>query len=309
MRTVLLLAVLCLLAGCAQAGDPIPPDGLVSRTVVSPGKEQIVVRGGGRAVSALVLLPDNAGAGMPPLLLAIHNFAGDAKGFAELIHAERLRQKGIVVLLPQAAGWVGQWQGPGITLLDPTAWLAASRADDVEALTRLLTVARGLYGTDPANLNVAGFSQGATLALQETRRLDALQPGIVRRLFLVAGSAVVPLDASLATPGTDIVTYQPGYNGPQAVANFLAGEPDETQFVRAIIDAKGCAYGSRTAADGVITSTLKCRDGRSLTHIYEANGEHSWPGQAAKFDSWLMGRGSRSRVDFTALIAAAITGK
>jgi hypothetical protein len=58
----------------------------------------------------------------------------------------------------------------------------------------------------------------------------------------------------------------------------------------------------------VVTTTYQCRDGRSLTHVYEANGEHSWPRQDEKFDSWLMGRGSGSAVDFTDLIAAAISG-
>jgi poly(3-hydroxybutyrate) depolymerase len=308
MKCVLLLAALCLLAGCADQGDPAPGDGLVGRTDVSPGQQRIVVRGGGRAVAALVLLPDTAGVGRPPLLLAIHNFGGDAEGFAELIHAEALRRKGIVVVLPQAAGWIGQWQGPGITLLDPFTWPGASRPDDVAALMELLTAARGLYATDPANTNVVGFSQGATLALQVTRRLDALRSGTVRRLFLAAGSAALPLDASLEMPGTDIVIYQPGHNGPQAIANFLAGEPGEPRFVRAIIDAKGCAYGTQSARDGVVTSTLGCRDGHALTHLYEPAGEHAWPGQDAKFDSWLTGRGSGSHVDFTALIGAAITG-
>jgi hypothetical protein len=58
----------------------------------------------------------------------------------------------------------------------------------------------------------------------------------------------------------------------------------------------------------VVTTNYQCRDGRSLTYVYEANGEHSWPRQDEKFDSWLMGRGSGSALDFTDLIAATISG-
>jgi predicted esterase len=299
-----------MLAGCTEAGGTVPSDGLVSHTAVAPDKEEVVVQGGGRAIQSLVLLPSgDTPDAKHPLLLAIHNFAGDHSGFTELIHAERLRKQGMVIVLPQAAGWVAQWEGPGLTLLDPFLWLDATQHDDVAGLIETLAAVLRRYPLDPADVNVVGFSQGATVALQLTRALDARRPGAVRRLFLVAGSAGLPLDGSLAMPGTDVVTYQPGHNGPQAVANFMAGEPDERQVVGAIIDAKGCASGSQSEAAGVVTTNYQCRDGRSLTYAYEAAGEHSWPRQDEKFDSWLMGRGSGSAVDFTGLIAAAVGGK
>ena len=296
----LLVAAQCLLLGCA-AGSTLP-DGLVSRTAASPTREEITVNGGGRTIRSLVLLPDERHGEAPPLLLAIHNFAGDASGFAELIHAERLRSQGIVVVLPEAAGWIAQWHGPQITLLDPFS----AGVDDVAGLAQTLAVVRTLYGIDSANINIVGFSQGATLALQETRRLDASRPGTVRRLFLVAGSAGRPLDDTLAVKGTDVITYQPGHNGPQAIANFMTGQPGERRFIGALIEAKGCVFASQTDTGGVVTSVFKCADGRSLTHIYEANGEHSWPRQDRKFDSWLMGRGSGSEVDFTDIIGHLI---
>lgn len=80
-------------------------------------------------------------------------------------------------------------------------------------------------GANPDDINVAGFSQRVTVALELTRRLDRQHPGVVRCLFLAVGSAAVPLDASLALRGTDLIAYQPAHNGPQAVANVLTGEP------------------------------------------------------------------------------------
>jgi len=273
---------------------------------MSPGQERLLVAGGGRVVESLVLLPDGASRADRPLLLAIHNFSGDSAGFAELIHAERLRRSGIVVVLPQAAGWIAQWQGSGITLLDPFLWFGP-RIDDVGGLAQTLAVAQALYGVDPNNTNVVGFSQGATLALQLTRWLDTQRPGAVRRLFLVAGSAALPLDAGLAVEGTDVVAYQPGRNGPQEVANVLAGEPNQASVVRTMADAKGCAVAARNEVAGVQTTRYRCRDARTVTLMFEPAGEHAWPRQDRKFDNWLTGSGSGAQVDFTDVILNSLS--
>jgi poly(3-hydroxybutyrate) depolymerase len=296
-----------LLTACATISTPGPPGELISRTPISAGAEWIVVRGGERNIRSLVLLPDDYAEGRDyPLLVAIHNFAGNAEGFAGLIHAERLRARGIILLLPEAGGRIPDWQGPGLTLLARAYGADGDRVDDVAGVAVSLRVAEGLYRVAPDQINVAGFSQGATLALGLTRRLDAARPGGVRRLFMVAGSAAGPLDASLALPGTDLVAYEPGRNGPQAFANWLTGEPAERVFLPRILQAKACTQRSQALSAGIDRRDYRCADGGAVIHLFEATGEHAWPGQDVKDDSWLTGKGSTSKIDFTNLIAETI---
>jgi len=312
----LAIAVSCAsLLGCAEADVAprsalemsVPPSDLVGREAVSPTEERIRVRGDGREIPAIVLLPDDYGRRQTyPAVLAVHNFGSGPGDFAGLIDAERLRRAGVIVILPQAAGLVAEWQGPGISLTFARRGEDGRPVDDIAGLIKLSSVAQDIYRVDPADLNLAGFSQGATLALELTRQLDVQRPGTVRRVFAVAGSVVNADRDTLAFPGTDIVHYEPGRNGLQVLANLRTGEPAEAAFMPWIVAAKGCELRGHTDTDGVDTQIYSCRDGRNLTRIYEQYGEHAWPGQAAKYDIWLFGRGSISQVKFTELMLSQI---
>jgi poly(3-hydroxybutyrate) depolymerase len=290
--------------------DRGPPGALVSRSQTSPVEEQIVVNGGGRDIPAVVLLPaDYDAAGAPrPLVVALHNFAGNAPGFADLIHADRLTARGIVVLLPQAGGRTApDWQGPGLTLLGPAITPDGRRVNDIEGVARLIAVAQGLYRLKPDDVNVLGFSQGATLALALTRHLDAARPGAVRRLFLAAGSLASPPDDTLALQGTDIVAYEPGHNWLQVMADFRTGEPLERVFWPELLRIKGCQDDeAQPGFPGLQEHSYRCAGDTRALHIFEPDGEHAWPGQDARYDSWFTGRGSISKLDFTTLIADTI---
>jgi poly(3-hydroxybutyrate) depolymerase len=301
---ILMAAAFGALFGCAPADKP----GLVSRAVISPVEEVLFVNGGGRTVRSIVLLPDDYNTRRAyPILFAVHNFAGNARGFAELIHAERLREQGMVIVLPEAAGRIPEWQGPGITITVPT-WQPASnvRIDDVSGLAETLRVVLESYRVIPDDVNIVGFSQGATVALELTRTLDEVRPASVRRVFAVAGSLAETGDTGLSFAGSDLVAYEPGRNGPQDIANFLTGEPSEHVFIPEIIRVKKCMLETSDASAYVERRRYRCEDGRRLVHILEPRGEHSWPGQDPKFDSSLMGRGSISQVDFTSIISHEI---
>jgi poly(3-hydroxybutyrate) depolymerase len=170
----------------------------------------------------------------------------------------------------------------------------------------LLNAVPEIYGIDGQDVNLAGFSQGATMVFELARQLDTQHRGAVRRVFAVAGSVVGADHRTFAFSGTDIVHYEPGRNALQKLANFVTSEPLETEFMPWIIDAKGCELRERTTVDGVDTQIYVCRDGRSVTRIYEQYGEHAWPGQAAKYDIWLLGSGSLSHVKLTDLMISAI---
>lgn len=265
------------------------------------------MRGDGREVPAIVLLPDNYGAREHyPMVLAIHNFGGGPRRIAGMMDAERLRRAGIIVILPQAAGLVSEWQSPGITLTVAQRGADGQPIDDILGLVNVLDAARQSYRIDGGDVNLAGFSQGATVVLELTRQLDLEHPGTVRRVFAVAGSVVAADRRTLALSGTDIVHYEPGRNGMQNLANFLTSEPAEAEFMPWIIAAKEGRLREHTTADGVDTQIYDGRDGRSITRIYEQFGEHAWPGQATKYDIWLFGRGSISNVKLTDLMLSEI---
>ena len=285
----------------------MPRSAIVGRELVSPTEERIRVRGDGREIPAIVLLPDNyQPRARYPLVLAVHNFGGGPWRIAGMMDAERLRKAGIIVIVPQAAGLVAEWQGPGITLTLPRHGPDGRPVDDIAGLMALLAAAPEIYGIDGQDVTLAGFSQGATMVFELARQLDLQRPGAVRRVFAVAGSVVGADHRTLAFSGTDIIHYEPGRNGLQKLANFVTGEPPETEFMPWIIDAKGCELREHTTVDGVDTQIYACRDGRSVTRIYEQYGEHAWPGQAAKYDIWLLGSGSLSHVKLTDLMISAI---
>jgi poly(3-hydroxybutyrate) depolymerase len=303
------------LFGCAEADvaprsmleASVPRSAIVGRELVSPTEERIRVRGDGREIPAIVLLPDNY---QPrtryPLVLAVHNFGGGPWRIARMMDAERLRKAGIIVIVPQAAGLVAEWQGPGITLTLPRHGPDGRPVDDIAGLRVLLGAVPEMYSIDGQDVTLAGFSQGATMVFELARQLDSQRPGAVRRVFAVAGSVVGADHSTLAFSGTDIIHYEPGRNGLQKLANFVTSEPPETEFMPWIIDAKGCELREHTTVDGVDTQIYACRDGRSVTRIYEQYGEHAWPGQAAKYDIWLLGSGSLSHVKLTDLMISAI---
>jgi poly(3-hydroxybutyrate) depolymerase len=281
---------------------------LVGRAALSAVEERIRVRGDGREIPALVLLPDEYGArDHYPLVFAIHNFGGGPRRIAGMMEAERLRKAGNIVVLPQAAGAVLlDWQGPGITLTLARRGEDGRPVNDTVGLTRLYAAVCGLYRIDAHNVNLAGFSQGATLAFELARQLELQRAGSVRRLFAVAGSVPALGEEGLDLPQTDITHYEPGRNTLQRLANWRTGEPPEADFIPAILAAKGCGLREHISADGVDTQIYACRDGRSVTRIYEQDGEHAWPGQPAEYDIWLLGSGSTSRVKFTDLMIREI---
>ena len=287
--------------------DRTTPGRLLARSSVSPVEAAATTDGGGRQIRWVILLPDRYDpAGRAPLVVAIHNFDGDAKGFAALIHAERLRDRGMIVALPQAGGRAPDWQGLGITLLAPATGEDGARVDDVLGVSEGIAILREAYGAGEVNL--VGFSQGATLALAVTRRLDAERVGAVRRLFMAAGSLAGTPDDTLALAGTALTAYEPGHNLPQTVADWRAGDPSERRFLPTLLKIKGCTLTDHDAGERLDRTDYRCADGTQVTHIFEALGEHAWPGQDEKYDSWLTGRGSISALDYTDLIARRIAG-
>jgi poly(3-hydroxybutyrate) depolymerase len=315
VRGILTAVAGCFLFGCTEADVAprsmlemsVPGSFVVGREVVSPIEERLRARGDGREIPAIVLLPDNYGAqARYPLVLAVHNFGGGPQRIAGMMDAEKLRKAGNIVIVPQAEGLVSEWQGQGITLSFVRQGPDGRPINDVAGLINVLAAARELYRIDDSNVNLAGFSQGATLVFGLARQLALQRPGSVRRVFAVAGSVIDADRQSLALSGADVVHYEPGVNWLQQLANWRTGEPSETEFIPWMIAAKECELREHKQVAGVDTQIYTCRDGRSVTRVYEQYGEHAWPGQPAKYDIWLLGRGSISQFKLTDLMVSEI---
>ena len=269
--------------------------------------EQFSIDGGGRTITSAVFIPRGNSSAPHPVLIAVHNFSSTSMDFAHLIHVERFLSAGIVVIVPQAQGWIPQWRGPGITIFPSSLLPFRPKIDDVEAISKTIETALKKYPVDIENINIVGFSQGSTVALETARKITSKMQMIPRRLFLVAGSAAMPLDSSLALIGVDLFSYQPGRNASQEVANFFTRERDQREVVVGIIAEKKCTEISRNSSSGVTSPNYKCQDGRSLIYIYEEFGEHAWPGQLPIYDSRITGKGSTSKIDFTNFMLTEIT--
>ncbi len=300
------LCLLGLLLACSRAAETPPPPAVPEQVQARvQGEDQhLTVQLDGRAITAIVRLPA-AAPGAVPVVVALHNFFGDAAGFAQLINGERLLQAGIALVLPQAVEG-GEWQGPGLTITWPRHLRDGSRADDLRILEALVEAMLQRYPLDAGDITLLGFSQGATAALELARRMNARQPGRIRRVLLAAGGTAAVAGASLAVPGADLLHYEPGRNGPQWVADVMTGSPAVARWMPQALQAKGCRALPAGGDAGLHLAPHACADGRFLLRIEEAAGEHAWPGQPQRYDSALLGRGSLSRIDLTCLAAALV---
>jgi poly(3-hydroxybutyrate) depolymerase len=238
-------------------------------------------------------------------VVALHNFNGSASEFANLIDAERIRQSGVIVVLPQArmTALGREWQGGGVDYFGTANGIGGRPVDDAEFVRSSIAAVREIFSVDSRDISIVGFSQGVSVAYETARRMSAAEPGSVRRVVAAAGT-MINRDA---VAGVDVIQYEPGYNGLQSVGNLLNWAPSERVFMARLLADKGCVQVSPTVSEnGVVARDFVCRDGATVRSIRERLGEHAWPGQPRRYDDWLMGRGSISRVRLTDQLLEAI---
>jgi polyhydroxybutyrate depolymerase len=177
-------------------------------------------------------------------------------------------------LIPNGSGF--DWNVPGVPLFGGRP-VPAGAADDVSALTQLVTALEARYCIDPARVFATGFSDGARLSSQlacdASTTFAAVAPvSGLRRPTPCPGTRPVPIVAFHGT--ADPVDPYAG-NG-QAYWTYSVLQAAQLWAVQ---DAcAGPAATSLPASGVTLTQYSGCHNGASV-ELYTIQGEgHEWPG-------------------------------
>lgn len=181
-----------------------PPTGSASRT--------------GRPMVDGLVLPPPDGAPATAALALLHGYGADAHDLAGLVPALAPRLPGILFLAPHApfpcegAPFGRQWFG--LSDLDPRRLLEGARIA-APLLGAFLDAQLAAHGVPANRLVLAGFSQGALMALHVGLRRDPAPAGIVAWSGWLAGPETLAAERRGAPPvllvhGTEdtVVPYQ-----------------------------------------------------------------------------------------------------
>ena len=244
------------LSGCARDRDPGPADG--SRTLEVDG----VARTYRLHVPAEL-------ATEPALVVMLHGGLGSAA------QAE------------SAYGWDAAADAAGFVVAYPEGenrtWNAGDccggaerrEVDDVAFLTALVAELQSEFGVSPDRTFGTGMSNGAMMIYRlacETSPFAAIAP--------VAGTIVTPCDDPAPASVLHIHGLDDGSVRMDGEPGDGVGDVDGMPIadVNALWrEADGCGEPVTTEEPPVTTSTSACADGRTVTLITVAGGEHAWP--------------------------------
>lgn len=282
-------------------------DNLVIQEKESEILHRIKVEAGGREIDSTILLPDNYDPSKEyPVVLGLHSYPGDGDGMGELIQAERLREQGVIVLLPSAES--GMWESNKVDGISYFNNPFDEGHDDIEAIKETLNVVEELYGVDNSDVNIVAHGQGVPVAIEMSRQLDQKEAGSINRLFMTAGSMTDSGEKYVDLRGTDLIHYEPEKDWIQDIGNFVAGTDDSEEFIRNFIKSKPC-QGSGPSWDGNLEiNEYKCLDHSTMMTIFEKDGEMAYPGQPERFDG-IFGAGSTSQFDMTEMVIDMINAE
>jgi len=293
--------------GATSADDGFRLQGSVADVALNlhsglPARQEIAIDGGNRHGSGILMVPSGYDSSKQyPLVVAIHNYNGSAADLANMIDAEHLRKEGNIVFLPDAAD--KSWMGNGIDYFGTKAGDNGKPVDDVAFIQSGIKAVEDRFNVDKNDITVATFSQGGALGWKLSSQMDRKpqELGRVRNFISAAGSDPDGRNGYTVDglPGTNIVQYEPGYNGIQNIGNLLNGDPWVSDFLPRVVSAKEAVLKSSTSAHGVDQQIYESPDGSRVIFLYESSGEHAWPGQPPSYDSWIFGAGSISHVKLT----------
>lgn len=231
----------------------------------------VTVQFDGRARSYVLVRPGTPTAASLPVLMVLHGHSVTPQ--QELARTAFEGVTGPAVLVyPAGIGesWnAGHCCAPAEQLgIDDVGFVA-------DVLTRVLAA---VPGADPSRVYLAGYSNGAKLAL--TIACD--DPGPWRAVAVYGATRVAPCPnpppVSLmvaASTGDPELTIGPG-GTPKSVEGFV--EPTVEQQVASARAAAGCpATGTSAVAGTLTTTTWACADGRRVELALYAGGDHGWP--------------------------------
>lgn len=148
-----------------------------------------------------------------------------------------------------------------------------------DVLSRVLTT---VPGADPSRVYLAGYSNGAKLALT----IACNDPAPWRAVAVYGATRVAPCPDPpavsmmvAASTGDPELTIGPG-GSPKSVEGFV--EPTVEDQVASARSAAGCPAAGTSAVTGTLTTTTwTCPGGRRVELALYAGGDHGWPAGSA----------------------------
>lgn len=292
-----------------KAVDASQIEGL-RRTEVSQTEHNLLVEGVGRSIDSIVLIPDNYDpAKSYPLVVALHNYNADNQDFRELTDSESFREKGCIVVLPNAAGkdWTfpdEKGKGFGST---------GNGVDDVENVARTIDAVKQLYNIDQDNETLYGFSQGGAMTMQLIEKLNTRGDGNnkVERAVVVAGAMMRFAEAD-KVKGTDIFEFEGGNDRMASKGAWIepgtkTAAPVMDKLVADMFGVKAEPSRKGVLGDDVKWALYQDSDSNSaVMRISEKSAEHAIPGQPEKWNSRLTGSGDKSNLKMSKIVLSLI---
>lgn len=255
-RSLALIAIIALLAGCASVPDR-PEAG--ARTIDVDGVQR----------EYLVHEPASLAA-QPSLVIFLHGGFGSAAQAESAYGWDDLADReGIIVAYPEGDGVA--WNA-GSCCGSP----ARNDTDDVAFIAAVTAELQAEFGIAPEHTFATGMSNGAMMAYRMACETD-----IFAAIAPVSGTVVTdcvsPHPVSLLHIHgleDERVRYDGEVGSGATRVDGLAVE-DAVALWRS---ADGCAAPTVLDAAPVLTSTAECADGREVTLITIADAGHQWPG-------------------------------
>lgn len=287
----LLLVAGC--AGCASSSDESPAEDEAAPTTSSSTEPPIepIVRSVGTTTGTMELdglertyrlhVPEDLGDDPAPLLVALHGGGGSAEQYAAASGFDDVAdEEGFVVVYPDGSG-TGQFGDNLRTWNAGTCCGPAERddIDDVGFVSALIDEIVQTQGVDPAQVVLAGHSNGSTMSYRLACELgdrvvaigvqsapltyqDCVPDGSVGVLHIHGGQdRNVPIAGGQGTEGISGEDWPPVRDGVQLFA-----------------DVNGCsALVENDPVDGVSRTTWDdCDDGATVVLVVVADGPHGW---------------------------------
>lgn len=217
-----------------------------------------------------------------PLIIMLHGGAADATMMRRISGMNKYAdQSGIIVAYPNGTGRLKSklltWNAGGCC-----GYSIGRKVDDISFLRQLIAKLRQEYAIDPSRIYLAGYSNGAMLALLAASRMSEIA-AVASVAGSMTGKEPKPNGAVSVLMIHGRRDHHVPYKGGRGLFAFL-GYPVNEQSVEKTVKfwalANRCQTTPEVRTDGkvLIERYKNGREGAEVVLFSMSDGHHSWPG-------------------------------